>query len=119
MGNNVVGKAEKTFNVHLISKPKIEKSEKVSQVEVDIGSGTTLECPILDSVGVEIIWFKNEIPITPDQKEFQILSNGRHLHIPAMNSYNTGNYICEAKNEAGSTKKDFKIDILSRFNFFS
>ncbi|CAI4229355.1 unnamed protein product [Auanema sp. JU1783] len=103
------GSAEKTFNVHVIERPDIVGNHEITEVKVNITRPITLECPVKNPIGVEISWARHQLPIVPGTENVQILSGGRHLHIPAARLEDEGTFTCTAKNEAGDTSRTYKL----------
>lgn len=55
-------------------------------------------------------WLKNEIPLEPSNN-LQVQANGQKLIIPSSDSSDSGVYECVVKNEAGTSKKLFNVNV--------
>ncbi|VDM60008.1 unnamed protein product [Angiostrongylus costaricensis] len=106
---NKAGSAEKTFNVRVIQKPEFDGKDEVTVVKVNISRPVTLDCPVKDTLGVELSWSRHQMPAVNAVENVQIISGGRHLFIPSVQESDEGLFTCMARNLAGETTKTYKL----------
>jgi len=90
----------------------IENSDVVSEPKVMINKSITLSCPATGIPIPEVMWFKEETPITRNSSKVFILDNGWRLLIDGAEVKHTGRYSCRAKNKAGQTDKFYDLHVL-------
>uniref|UniRef100_A0AC35UC53 Ig-like domain-containing protein n=1 Tax=Rhabditophanes sp. KR3021 TaxID=114890 RepID=A0AC35UC53_9BILA len=108
-GSNDAGTVEKTFNIKVISKPKMYDNEQPVEVDVLKGENKILTCPVTTTADIELIWYKNDEPIINDVDGFHISADRRTLQIIKADKRIDGTFKCTAKNSAGSITKPFDV----------
>ncbi|KAM9212162.1 hemicentin-1 [Dugong dugon] len=112
---NVAGKTEKNYNVNIWVPPNIYGSEELAQLTVIEGNLISLLCESSGIPPPNLIWKKKGSPVLADSVgRVRILSGGRQLQISIVEKSDTGLYTCVASNVAGTTKKDYHLQVYIR-----
>uniref|UniRef100_H0WC62 Hemicentin-1 n=1 Tax=Cavia porcellus TaxID=10141 RepID=H0WC62_CAVPO len=112
---NIAGKTEKNYNVNILVPPSIYGSEELVQLTVIEGNLITLLCESSGIPPPNLIWKKKGSPVLPDSGgEVRMLSGGRQLQISIAKKSDAGLYTCVASNVAGTTKKDYSLQVYIR-----
>ncbi|XP_034035488.1 hemicentin-1 [Thalassophryne amazonica] len=110
---NVAGKTEKNYNLNVWVSPRIHDSEEMSPVTAMEGSLVALVCESSGIPPPSLSWRKDGVELQSDHR-LRILSGGRHLQISSAESTDTASYTCTASSEAGSTSKEFSLQVYVR-----
>lgn len=109
---NEYGRLEQTFTVRIIvrhfSKPIIEVPPKNQTVKE--GDNVTLTCTVLSDLVPYVAWLKVSSKNSSDHEEIQ-MDNSGELTIYYANDNDTGQYICYAVNQFGSTNRSAWISV--------
>ncbi|XP_021098568.1 hemicentin-1 [Heterocephalus glaber] len=112
---NIAGKTEKNYNVNIWVPPSIYGSDELVQLTVIEGNLISLLC---ESSGIplpNLIWKKKGSPVLGDSVgRVRMLSGGRQLQISIAKKSDAGLYTCVASNVAGTTKKDYSLQVYIR-----
>ncbi|XP_075384531.1 hemicentin-1 isoform X2 [Tenrec ecaudatus] len=112
---NVAGKKEKNYNVDIWVPPNIYGSDELAQLTVIEGNIITLLCESSGIPPPNLIWKKKGSPVLADSAgRVRILSGGRQLQISIAEKSDAGLYTCVASNIAGTTKKDYNLQVYIR-----
>ncbi|XP_004706727.1 hemicentin-1 [Echinops telfairi] len=112
---NVAGKNEKNYNVNIWVPPNIYGSDELAQLTVIEGNIVTLLCESSGIPPPNLIWKKKGSPVLADfAGRVRILSGGRQLQISIAEKSDAGLYTCVASNIAGTTKKDYNLQVYIR-----
>jgi hemicentin len=92
---------------------KIESSEVVSTPEVVLNQTITLFCPASGMPDPDVGWYlDNEIPITRNTTDIQVIDNGYRLRIERAQVSHAARYTCRAENIAGQAEKQYDLSVL-------
>uniref|UniRef100_UPI00398EE55D hemicentin-1-like n=1 Tax=Pristiophorus japonicus TaxID=55135 RepID=UPI00398EE55D len=75
-----------------------------------VGEKVTLPCPANGSPPPVIRWLQNGLELPVNEPGISILEDGSLL-IDSASPYDSGDYLCIATNEAGSTKKKYRLKV--------
>ncbi|XP_040264776.1 hemicentin-1 isoform X1 [Bufo bufo] len=113
VATNIAGETELKYNVHVLVPPSIEDTDNLGEYIVIANNPIELECYVTGTPIPTVRWLKNGIPLDTDG-DVQIHSNGQKLVILESESSDSGSYECIAKNDAGATKKQFRVNVYVR-----
>ncbi|KAI1722964.1 immunoglobulin i-set domain-containing protein [Ditylenchus destructor] len=107
---NSAGETEAPFTVTVLTAPHIEQT--IDQNPRVINNNTVvLDCPVLGYPEPEVVWFKDNEPVTYD---LNFVKDGKNnLKIHRISVSNKGRYTCQAKNEVGSLNTDYQLEVLA------
>uniref|UniRef100_A0A0K0E047 Hemicentin-1 n=1 Tax=Strongyloides stercoralis TaxID=6248 RepID=A0A0K0E047_STRER len=110
---NEAGETFKTINVEVILPPVFNTStnKTKSLVDIPVDKSYVIECPIESLSPLEILWYKDDEPISHDSHEFIISSDEKSIIINKIQQGGNFNIMCVAKNLAGEASKEFDITI--------
>ncbi|KAK0141478.1 Hemicentin-1 [Merluccius polli] len=91
--------------------PVFHGDELPGNVSVVLSQPTSLTCDVTGSPTPVITWYKDGNLVVPGHS-VQILDRGKTLRLLKAASSDAGGYSCKAINIAGSTDKDFFLDVL-------
>ncbi|KAM4812745.1 hemicentin-1 [Urocitellus parryii] len=112
---NVAGKTEKNYNVNIWVPPNIYGSDELSQLTVIEGNLISLLCESSGIPPPNLIWKKKGSLVLADSVgRVRILSGGRQLQISIAEKSDAGLYTCVASNVAGTTKKEYSLQVYIR-----
>uniref|UniRef100_A0A8C3YS46 Hemicentin-1 n=1 Tax=Catagonus wagneri TaxID=51154 RepID=A0A8C3YS46_9CETA len=112
---NVAGKTEKNYNVNIWVPPSIYGSDELAQLTVIEGHLISLLCESSGIPPPNLIWKKKGSPVLADSAgRVRTLSGGRQLQISIAEKSDAGLYTCVASNVAGTTKKDYNLQVYIR-----
>ncbi|KFO28580.1 Hemicentin-1 [Fukomys damarensis] len=112
---NIAGKTEKNYNVNIWVPPSIYGSDELVQLIVTEGNLITLVCESSGIPPPNLIWKKKGSPVLADSVgRVRMLSGGRQLQISVAKKADAGLYTCVASNVAGTTKKDYNLQVYIR-----
>ncbi|XP_047376655.1 hemicentin-1 isoform X2 [Sciurus carolinensis] len=112
---NVAGKTEKNYNVNIWVTPNIYSSDELTQLTVIEGNLISLLCESSGIPPPNLIWKKEGSPVLADSVgRVRILSGGRQLQISIAKKSDAGLYTCVASNVAGTTKKEYSLQVYIR-----
>ncbi|KAM4722858.1 hemicentin-1 [Rhinophrynus dorsalis] len=110
VATNIAGETEIKYNVSVLVPPSIEGVSDPGDHTVIANSPVELECYTKGTPLPTIIWLKNGIPINTNGG-ISIQGNGQKLLIPSAESSDSGSYQCIVKNEAGTSTKQFTVNV--------
>lgn len=114
IASNVVGMAEKNFDLEILVPPKIYGSKR-EQLKVYINRPVILECLVEANPPADIKWFKgiHELNSELSGGAFMRLTDGGHrLQITQSLPKDSGEYTCIAINSVGQAEKYFELTVL-------
>ncbi|KAM6165457.1 hemicentin-1 [Erethizon dorsatum] len=112
---NIAGKTEKNYNVNVWVPPSIYGSDELVQLTVIEGNLITLLCESSGIPPPNLIWKKKGSPVLADSVgHVRMLSGGRQLQISIAKKSDAGLYTCVASNVAGTTEKDYSLQVYIR-----
>lgn len=114
---NSVGTAVCSTEMKVINKPYFVKT--LESVSVAVGNPLHLECQLDEDTGVSITWIKDgkKLHQTMDCKQ-SFEDKMVTLDIPKGKLKDTGNYVCTAANDAGSTSCSTSIKVQGKAKQF-
>uniref|UniRef100_A0A0R3RPN6 Immunoglobulin I-set domain protein n=1 Tax=Elaeophora elaphi TaxID=1147741 RepID=A0A0R3RPN6_9BILA len=113
IASNKAGSISREFLIQVIAPPAMINSDDHAPIEVMEGDAVTLECPLSTPINIiDIEWFKNGRPITPDDANAQISLDKTRLVIVSMEKEAEGTYACVARNSAGQATREFDVAVI-------
>ncbi|CAF0824612.1 unnamed protein product, partial [Didymodactylos carnosus] len=109
LAKNEAGVDERNFKVGIMIPPTIESV--ITQTQVVVGNHVLLDCRANGVPEPDVKWFYRKKSVV-DNSHFLLTANNRHLQILQTKLNHTGVYTCQATNEAGSTIREFYVDVL-------
>ncbi|XP_040215726.1 hemicentin-1 isoform X1 [Rana temporaria] len=110
VATNLAGKSEMIYNVHILVPPTIEDIDDPGEYTVIASNPVELECYIKGIPLPAVMWLKNGIPLEPSN-DLHIQDKGQKLIISSSGSSDSGVYECVVKNEAGTSRKIFNVNV--------
>ena len=97
----------------LLGKPKVEG--KPVDVTTNVSQPAVLECTFSGSPKPEVTWFKDNTPITADQRVTirEDKPNVHSLHFAESQLEDKGSYTCKAKNRFGEVDAKISLNVSS------
>uniref|UniRef100_A0A665VTB7 Hemicentin-1 n=1 Tax=Echeneis naucrates TaxID=173247 RepID=A0A665VTB7_ECHNA len=108
---NDAGSTERKYQLKVNVPPDFQDSETPGNVSVVLSQPVSLLCDVTGSPAPVITWYKDESPVVASNN-VQILDMGKTLRLLKAATADAGSYNCKAINIAGSTEKDFFLDVL-------
>lgn len=95
------------------TKPKVEG--KPTDVTVNVEQPAVLECAFSGIPKPEVTWYKDNVPITPDQRVTvrEDKPNVHSLHIARSQLDDKATYTCKAKNRFGEAEAKMNLNVTS------
>ncbi|XP_028823701.1 hemicentin-1 isoform X1 [Denticeps clupeoides] len=108
---NDAGSTEKKYQLKVNVPPDVRDSGTQSNVSVITDQATSLVCDVTGIPTPVITWYKDGLLVVPSSS-VQILQTGKTLRLQKTSVSDGGRYSCRATNVAGSTEKDFHLNVL-------
>ncbi|XP_065811778.1 hemicentin-1 [Labrus bergylta] len=108
---NDAGSTERKYQLKVNVPPNFRESETPGNVSLVLSHSTSLVCDVTGSPTPVITWYKDGTPVVANNN-IQILEMGKTLKLLKAAMTDAGSYSCKAINIAGSTEKDFLVDVL-------
>lgn len=85
-----------------------------------LGGSAQFECKISGSPEIRVVWYKNETELRPSEKHnLSFVDNLAVLEIIEFANEDSGDYTCEAHNDAGSASCSTAITVKGAILFSS
>ncbi|KAM4020614.1 hemicentin-2 [Anomaloglossus baeobatrachus] len=107
--SNDAGRSEKHYNVVIWVPPHFPAAPE-SPVTVIEGQPVSFTCECQGSPPPVLTWMKNGFPLM-DEERAQVAAGGRLLQIGRVHVSNEGLYSCVCSNEAGSSQRDYVLEV--------
>ncbi|XP_021053028.1 hemicentin-1 [Mus pahari] len=108
---NEAGTTERKYNLKVHVPPVIKDKEHVTNVSVLASQLASLYCEVEGTPSPVITWHKDDIQVT-ESSTVQIVNNGKILKLYKVSAEDAGKYSCKAINIAGTSQKDFSVNVL-------
>ncbi|CAJ0944218.1 unnamed protein product [Ranitomeya imitator] len=112
--SNEAGRSEKHYNVVIWGKYRIVPPNfplaPESPMSVIEGQPISFTCECQGSPPPVLTWMKNGSPLI-DEERAQVAAGGRMLQISRIQVSNEGVYSCVCSNEAGSSQRDYVLEV--------
>ncbi|XP_063057327.1 hemicentin-1 isoform X2 [Engraulis encrasicolus] len=108
---NDAGSTQKKYQLKVNVPPDVRDNGLPSNVSVVMNQPTSLVCDVTGSPAPVITWYKDDVQVLPSSN-VQIVQQGKVLRLQKAAVADAGRYSCKAINIAGSTEKDFHLDVL-------
>ncbi|XP_033885551.3 hemicentin-1-like isoform X1 [Acipenser ruthenus] len=108
---NDAGSTERKYQLKVHVPPDVRDNERPDNVSVVVNQPSSLFCDVTGTPSPIITWFKDGVPVV-GSSAVQILHEGKTLRLLKATTRDTGRYSCKAINIAGSSEKQFNLDVL-------
>ncbi|KAG8182020.1 hypothetical protein JTE90_013951 [Oedothorax gibbosus] len=110
IAKNEAGESVKDFLVDILVPPLIS-SDPTEEMTVQENNSLVLDCSSSGNPIPSRVWLKDGSEIEPD-RSMALSSDNVQLEISQVEAHHSGTYVCIATNVAGSTEKEFVVDVL-------
>ncbi|XP_063796284.1 hemicentin-1 isoform X2 [Pseudophryne corroboree] len=111
VATNEAGLTERKYNLKIHDPPTIKEKEKLTNVSVLLNHATGLFCDATGSPSPLITWYNGSIQVV-ESDNVHILEKGKILKILETSVSDSGHFTCTATNIAGSSEKQFFVNVL-------
>uniref|UniRef100_A0A8C1GCZ4 Hemicentin-1 n=1 Tax=Cyprinus carpio TaxID=7962 RepID=A0A8C1GCZ4_CYPCA len=111
MAVNDAGTTEKKYQLKVNVPPDFRDNGLLSNVSLMMNQPTNLVCDVTGTPVPVITWYKDGVEVVPSI-DVQILQKGKTLKLLKAAVADAGRYTCKAINIAGSTERNFYLDVL-------
>ncbi|XP_068599564.1 hemicentin-1 [Brachionichthys hirsutus] len=109
--SNDAGTTERKYQLKVNVPPVFRDSEIPGNVSLVLSQSASMVCDVTGSPTPVITWYKDGTPVVASGN-IQIHEMGKILSLLKASTADAGRYSCKAINVAGSTEKDFYLDVL-------
>ncbi|XP_023810079.1 hemicentin-1 isoform X2 [Oryzias latipes] len=108
---NDAGSTEKKYQLKVNVPPDLRDRDIQGNLSVIVNQPISLMCDVIGSPTPVITWYRDGAPVVSGSN-IQILDMGKTLKVLKAIKADAGSYSCKAINIAGSTEKDFLLDVM-------
>ncbi|XP_053693670.1 hemicentin-1-like isoform X2 [Sabethes cyaneus] len=109
--NNSAGSTQKLFHIVVQSPPQFKDIDYALKPMVLLHHSLDLNCEMIGVPEAEVIWTKDDTPLSNERSGFFLASNGQILRISGVQSSDAGNYRCVGRNLHGQVSRDFHVSV--------
>ena len=105
--------------LHSLEPPKFVKKLEATKI-VKAGDSARLECKVTGSPDIRVVWYRNEHELpASDKYRMAFIDSVAVLQMNYLGTEDTGDFICEAQNPAGSRSCSTQPDMQAEHCFGS
>ncbi|XP_030627956.1 inactive tyrosine-protein kinase 7a [Chanos chanos] len=114
IAENKAGQRKQELTVTVATPPEWVKRPEDSQLEE--GQAGYLHCVTQATPKPEVKWFRNYVPIYPEDLRFKVFPNGT-LRINSVEVYDAHVYQCQSQTQAGVLTAQARVSVLEKLKF--
>ncbi|XP_064650190.1 hemicentin-1-like isoform X2 [Lineus longissimus] len=112
IARNIAGETEKNFDLEVLIPPRIDDNNRLDTFTVIVKRPIVLDCRVRGKPPPKITWIRDGVRIDLLDPNVRIFSQGRRIEIIESEVTHTGFYTCLAESVAGTSGKNYSVDVL-------